>query len=249
MAKLPGVYDIFNNTWFEYCQSAYITSDPHFGEPDLKIAFPNRPNDEELVKRINAVCGKTDCLIILGDCGDTSYVSRLRAKCKILIQGNHDAGKTNYQRTTYFHNFKKALWQKEEALTEMKYNYPDCRYTIESFEDYWAVTADNMLFDAVFEGPLMLGEKLILSHEPVNIPWAYNLHGHQHNGPLSADNLHRNVALEVNDYKPVNLKTVITSGVLGNIQSLHRITVDKATSRAEARGYTLKEKVERCMKI
>ena len=42
---------------------------------------------------------------------------------------------------------------------------------------------DNHLFDEVYTGPLVIGEKIILSHEPLpNIDWALNLHGHNHNG-------------------------------------------------------------------
>lgn len=49
--NLPGVYKTFTDRWAEY-QTVWVISDTHFGENDLKEAFPNRPTDEELVKRI-----------------------------------------------------------------------------------------------------------------------------------------------------------------------------------------------------
>lgn len=250
MAKIPGVYDIFNQE-FERYQSIWLASDFHFKESDLKKAFPHRPSDEELVKRINAVCGKTDLLICLGDVGSLEYFSQLRAKTKWLILGNHDVGKTNYQRTTWKKRFDKQKFQKQEALDEMKRLYPNCRYSIdEGYQfsspfEYWDVTADNMLADRVFEGPVMLGEKILLSHEPIlAVPWCLDVHGHNHQGPRQSDCYHYNVALEVNDYKPTNLKQLVTSGVFSRIETLHRATIDGATTRARKRGYTLKEKIK-----
>ena len=37
-------------------------------------------------------------------------------------------------------------------------------------------------FNEVYTGPLTIGKKLILSHEPLNIPWSLNIHGHEHSG-------------------------------------------------------------------
>ena len=65
---LPGVYDIFNEKWCN--QTVWIFSDPHFGDADIKKAYPNRPSDEELVKLINSKVGRKDTLILLGDIGD-----------------------------------------------------------------------------------------------------------------------------------------------------------------------------------
>lgn len=232
-------------------QSVYITSDTHFNETDLKKAFPNRPSDEELVKRINSYAGKKDMLIMLGDVGNLAYMPQLRAKVKWLILGNHDGGASNYQRQIWTKKFRKDQFQKDEALSEMKKLYPNCRYSIdEGYQftapfEYWEVKADNNLCDAVFEGPLMISEKLILSHEPIpNLTWAMNLHGHSHNGPLRQDSNHYNCALEVNNYQPIGLTQLIKGGLVSNIQTLHRNTIDVATDRATKRGYKLSQKLK-----
>ena len=90
---LPGVYDIFNEKWCN--QTVWIFSDPHFGDADIKKAYPDRPSDEELVKLINSKVGRKDTLILLGDIGDVEFAKQLRGY-KVLIAGNHDAGMTNY---------------------------------------------------------------------------------------------------------------------------------------------------------
>ena len=185
---LPGVYDMFNEMWKNY-QTIHIISDTHFAEEDLKRAFPARPSDDELVRRINAKVGKKDLLIIAGDCGNLEYVKKLRGH-KILIAGNHDCGMEKYKE----------------------------------------------VFDWVFSGALIIGEKLIISHEPINnVPWAFNLHGHNHtqkkNGPR-----HLNVCADVIGYEPINLNQFLKSGPTANIYTIHRETIDGATERKRKRG-------------
>ena len=86
------------------------------------------------------------------------------------------------------------------------------------------------LFVEVYTGPLMIGEKLILSHEPVDVSWAYNIHGHDHEGKMRTN--HLNVCADVVDYRPVNLNTFLAkSGALSKVETLHRQTIDKATRR------------------
>ena len=59
------------------------------------------------------------------------------------------------------------------------------------------------LFDEIYDGPLLIAEKILLSHEPVyGLPWCLNIHGH---GKL------------------------IKGGILSDISSIHRITIDQAT--------------------
>ena len=184
--NLPGVYDTFNKLWNDY-QTVWIISDLHFNEEDLKAGFPNRPSDDELVKRINAKVGRRDVLLILGDVGDVEYVKQLRGY-KVLIAGNHDAGMSNY----------------------------------------------SDLFNEVYEGALIIGEKLILSHEPVNIPWLFNLHGHDHKGAKRAN--HLNVCADVVGYFPVNLNQFLKRGPTSKVETIHRLTIDKATARKAKRG-------------
>lgn len=227
----------------DQCQTTWIISDPHFGEQDLKDAYPNRPSDEDLVKAINKVCGKNDFLICLGDVGDQFYVPQLRAKKKWLILGNHDSGASNYLRETWTARFGKDEWQRDEALQEIKRLYPNCRYSIdEGYQftspfEYWDVKADNCLWDMVFEGPVLVSEKLILSHEPIDVPWAYNIHGHVHDVAKLENGT--NVCLDACDYKPLNFKQFMKSGAIGSVKSLHRDIIDNATERCKKRGYRL----------
>ena len=185
--SLPGVYKIFDEKWCK--QTVWIISDPHFNDQDLAEGIPSRPSGEELVKLINSCVGRKDTLICLGDVFDIECARQLRGY-KVLIMGNHDAGRTNYEE----------------------------------------------VFDEVYEGPLMIGEKLILSHEPIpGITWAVNLHGHDHQGK-SKDQYHYNFCADVIGYKPINLNQWLKQGHLSKIQSLHRTTIDKATDRKKKRG-------------
>ena len=96
------------------------------------------------------------------------------------------------------------------------------------------------VFDEVYAGALIVGEKLILSHEPVNVPWAFNIHGHVHSGEPMSDNQHFNVCGEARKcYEPVNLNQFMKAGFMSKIQTIHRDTIDKATKRARKRGHKL----------
>lgn len=237
---IQGLYKIFDH-WHQE-GTLWIFSDPHFGDSDLEMGIHNRPSAAEIVQRINVKCGRKDTLICLGDIGDVEYVKLLRAKHKILICGNHDAGRTNYERQIISRKFPQEIFQRDEALLEMQRAYPGCRYTISDEYDFendnyiWAVKADNMLFDEVYEGPLMIAEKLILSHEPVDVPWAYNIHGHIHDSKHKNDKRHFNVCSDAIGYVPINMNQWMKQGYLSHIESIHRTTIDKATERKKKRG-------------
>lgn len=243
--ELSGVYQMFNDEFFRDCQDVWIMSDPHFGDKELEAGIPGRPSAEELVKAINQKCGKTSALVCLGDVGDVSYVKKLRAQVKILICGNHDKGTEIYKRKYQNIIYDSHVFSKEQAMANAKAAYPDYDivkvYQDHSFTApfvYWRVEMDNKLFDYVFEGPLMLGEKLILSHEPIpGITWAKNIHGHVHQGPAVSDDYHYNVCLDVQDWQPVHLASYLKGG-LADIKTLHRDTVDKATIRKKKRFYS-----------
>lgn len=237
---IEGMYPIFNK-WFEQ-GAAWLYSDPHFEDEELDTVLPNRPSATEQVRRINAKCGRNDTLIILGDVGDTSYISQLRAKHKILIMGNHDAGASNYKRQIWKLKYDKTHWQKHEALEDMTRLHPNCVYTLEEQYDYfhtpfeyWLVSADNRLFDEIYTGPVTIGEKIILSHEPIpHIDWAMNIHGHDHCN-IATDPYHFNVCADVIGYEPINFNQWMKQGRLAKIQSLHRDTINKATEKAHKR--------------
>ena len=232
---IAGLYKTFDH-WHQE-GTLWIISDTHFGDADIRHGFPDRPADNELVKRINSYVGRKDTLIMLGDVGDISYVKQLRAKYKILIMGNHDCGRTNYERQVITQLFSKDLYTKEQVLDLMKTMYPNCRYSIEErkqLDSFFEVSADNMLFDEVYEGALIIGEKFILSHEPVELPWALNFHGHDHQGGFHKNSV--NCCCDVIDYKPINMNQIMKQGLAAQIDTIHRETIDKATKRKKKRG-------------
>ena len=99
------------------------------------------------------------------------------------------------------------------------------------------------IFDEVYAGALIVGEKLILSHEPVDVPWAFNIHGHAHSGVPMSDERHFNVCGDARKcYEPVNLNQFMKAGFMAKIQTIHRNTIDSATERARKRGYKLGQK-------
>ena len=240
---INGLYQPFQH-WGE-SGTTWIISDTHFNDPDLIHAYSDRPSAEEQVKLINAKCGKADTLIILGDIGDISYVPQLRAKRKILVCGNHDSGATNYKREIVYKRFERAVYQKHEVLNEMQRLYPGytCSIGEKDFVTslfYWEATADNKLFDEVYTGPVLISEKLLLSHEPINmIPWAFNIHGHVHDRQAKNDQNHFNVCADVINYTPINFNQWMKEGHCAKIVSVHRETIDNATKRARKRGYKL----------
>ena len=87
-------------------------------------------------------------------------------------------------------------------------------------------------FDEIYEGPLFISKKILLSHEPIpGLEWCFNIHGHDHSNTCCKDEYHLNVAANVCKYTPVNLKTIIKSGALAHIKSIHRVVIDEATAR------------------
>lgn len=238
--SIAGLYPMFNH-WHEE-GTVYIISDTHFGD-EVIAGEPNRPSDEELFQRIYSKVGKKDTIIHLGDVGDTSYITRLRAKRKILIMGNHDAGRTNYERIIHHERFEIER-PREDVIDAMKRLYPNCHYTavegcgFHAPFEWWDVYADNRMFDEVYEGPVMLSEKIILSHERVpNLTWAFNIHGHHHDPRTKNDKFHFNCCLNHIKYEPINFNSWMKNGHLSSVESLHRETIDNAAARARKRGY------------
>ena len=91
------------------------------------------------------------------------------------------------------------------------------------------------IFDEVYTGALIIGEKLLLSHEPIDAKWIFNLHGHNHTG-AKTDKYHLNVCADVIDYTPINFNQFLKSGALSKIQTIRRTVIDKATERKRKRG-------------
>ena len=237
---IDGLYENFK-FWSEG-GSVWIISDTHFDDPDCKLMDENWVSPQEQVKIINRMVNKNDTLICLGDCGNTDYFKQINADYKILIKGNHDGGSEKYKRDI-FYEYYSDRHTIDEIKSIIAEKYPSFKYRIE--EDYellsptYKVTLDNGLFDEVYDGPLFISKKLLLSHEPIlgNPNCFFNIHGHEHNGTMYSEN-GLNVAANVCKYKPINLKQIIKDGHLSKIKDIHRIIVDKA----------IKEK-KQCMKM
>lgn len=243
--KLPQLYDIFREKWEKY-QSIFLISDTHFDDEELAAAGlnPLRRDSEEYLKVINSKIGKRDMMIHLGDVGNLDYIRRCRAEHKVLICGNHDAGASNYKREITQEMYNASEYKKADVIADMRKKFPN--YSINVSEPiydgmgsvYYVAFADNRLFDEVYTGPLIIGEKLILSHEPVDTPWAANIHGHCHS-PNHKDGPNQyNICPDATrDFNPVPLAQILKhSGFLSHVQSLHRDTINNATKRARKRG-------------
>lgn len=88
-------------------------------------------------------------------------------------------------------------------------------------------------FDEVYTGALFIADKILLSHEPINLPFCLNIHGHDHTQRESYSEgcKHINLACNVCGYKPINLGEIIKGGAISGISSIHRQTIDKAVER------------------
>ena len=230
---VTGLYNIFNTLWG--MQTIWLYSDPHFGETEKESGLVNKPTDAEQVQRINSKVGRKDTIIFLGDIGDPSWLKGIRGY-KVLITGNHDTGISNYQRVRFQRSFDADEWQEDEVYQKMKQEYPDHCVTVEKFYDFrkpytkWVATMDNQLCDEVYSGPLTIGPKLILSHEPIEIDGMFNIHGHVHSLALSTDR-DMNICSMNTNYIPVNLNQLMKHGLTSKVDSIHRITIDNATAR------------------
>lgn len=184
----------------------WVFSDPHFADFDCKLMDKNWISPDEQVAKINAKVGKKDTLIILGDVGNLEYVKKLKGY-KVLITGNHDAGVSNYKKV---------------------YN--------EIETPYGKRMVHNGLFDEVYEGILAIGPDIILSHEPLNLPFGVNISGHNHAGPHISKTKHSviiNMAANVVHYEPLRLDKIL-EGL--KFDSVHRLAIDEAIKRKAKRN-------------
>lgn len=57
------------------------------------------------------------------------------------------------------------------------------------------------------------------------------IHGHDHSGSEEyQDNCkHLNLAANVCGYKPINLGEIIKSGILSDVENIHRMTINKGS--------------------
>lgn len=87
-------------------------------------------------------------------------------------------------------------------------------------------------FHEVYTGPLFISERILLSHEPIHLPFVLNIHGHDHSNWEVKPNAF-NMCAEKIDYTPISFKEVIQTGLLKNIPSIHRVTIDRAIAKGD----------------
>lgn len=98
------------------------------------------------------------------------------------------------------------------------------------------ITTYKDVFQETYSGPLMIAEKLILSHEPINVSWAFNIHGHCHDRRTKNGKHSFNVCAEHINYTPINLNQFMKQGHFSKVESIHRETINRATDRKRKRG-------------
>ena len=195
MSKL-NLYPCFKK-WLEF-DNIFVISDPHFNDDEMKHIRKDYIGDDEQVERINKVVHKRDCLIILGDIGDVEYIKKLKAGYKVLIMGNHDKGKTNYQRKIEdvkvfcSHGITKEEHQLIDLYTTNhllgKEDKEVDTKAKEIFDKYSTIEQrDNHLFDEVYEGTLTISSDIALSHEPYDDKFHFLIHGHDHSNIETTD--------------------------------------------------------------
>lgn len=89
-------------------------------------------------------------------------------------------------------------------------------------------------FNEVFTGPLFVGERILLSHEPIyGLNWCVNIHGHDHNGEHRPDDFHVNLCSNIVNYLPFDLSRAIRDGMISKQYGLHRHTIDAVRKESD----------------
>lgn len=244
----------------------WVYSDPHFQKDKEMQQYFNWPDSDQRLKYINDCVSKNDTFVCLGDVGDDlSYISRIKCDYKVLITGNHDKGNQNYQRQKSF--TITYVDTKEEAKQVVKtrkyiggtlsnpkeYKVPDkwIELKINQYSpDKWEVYADNHLFDEVYNGPLFINQKILLSHERIDLPFVINIHGHEHTQPFitcKSDMEYNlglmkpsdlwckdfighsyciNCAADVIRFKPIRLDELLKYVPQSSVKSIHELCIE-----------------------
>lgn len=229
---IPQLYEKFNN-WNKY-DNIWIYSDTHFDDPNCKQIDPDWPSPQEQIDLINKKVHKNDVFVLLGDIGNPEWIVKIKAGYKILIKGNHDKGNSNYLKNRIEQKYDEEDWTPILIRQKLEKEYPNSKIKINlkqySFRRpfvYYPVVIDNLLFDEVYEGPLFVGKKLLLSHEPTDIDFALNIHGHKHDfSGLGYDKYHFNVCSNTIEYTPINLKDIIQSKYYKEIEDIHKQVIN-----------------------
>lgn len=205
----------------------WIYSDPHFSDSDRYLIDKNWPSDEEQVAMINHCLGRNDTIIFLGDIGNIEVAKQIRGY-KVLILGNHDKGASNYIKSYTVHSPNRPDFITTD-LDEAEY---DREYRICETSNADVRISNDHLFDEVYEGPLMINDHIMLSHEPVSMGFGINIHGHEHRGKafkeMNDGTIRLNVCSNIIGYQKQRLDKLIDSI---SYKDLHRSVIDKAIIR------------------
>lgn len=251
----------------EHCDGSTINCPKHpLSEEDIRLL------DEMQIKNINKRVTKKDTIIFLGDIGNTECIKKIKGY-KVLIMGNHDKGASNYKRKIEEVSYFNSGDMSQQDAEQFKINglnmllYPD---RLKELLDKNRLIADkylkkrkedNHLFDEVYEGPLMITDKILLSHEPIHNlpPYIFNIHGHDHSGyefmkyvlkyfdsemaekemldnyvwTIKKEGLNKlNICAEWTAYNPVNLQNdLIKKGLFSKTKDIHKDYIDKRNGR------------------
>lgn len=231
----------------------WLYSDPHFQKDNEMEDCFSWPAAEERLARINKCVTKNDTFICLGDVGDKlDLISKIKCDYKVLITGNHDKGNKNYNRVKHFPIVYVDTFEEGQSVLKTRtyiggtssnpktYKIPDkyLNLSIRFLEDCkrWEVFADNRLFDEIYDGPLFINDKLLLSHEKIELPFVINIHGHHHSAEEaicqnSLGGYNINCACDMINFTPVRLDALLTTVPQNKVKSIHDITIEKATEK------------------
>lgn len=206
---IDALYDKFKE-WSKG-GSVYIYSDSHFSDLDCyKLRFPDEYEEAEeyFQAHQNYEKFKGPTFVEKLDEMQINNINKLCNKCDTLVILG-DIGNI-------------------ECIKKLKAGR---KILIMGNHDCGASNYKN-LFDEVYEGPLFIGKRILLSHEPVEFDYALNIHGHVHSDKKRKKELYCfNACAEYINYTPVNLKDILNSGIMKNIKDIHRDTIDEAVKR------------------
>ena len=185
-------------------EDTWVISDTHFGHDNI-IRFCGRPQDHEqiMIDRWRATVKPEDTILHLGDLayrGDWPHnlkILTLLPGQKFFIRGNHDKQNADWYYKAGFVDVGHLLGTfSEEDVTRDGKPYTN---TVRNYGFYTSLS----------------GKRVLFSHYPDNWlkDWSLNIHGHIHNNPyspkISDTSRYRNVGVEVINYTPVKISTLI----------------------------------------
>lgn len=109
------------------------------------------------------------------------------------------------------------------------FKYFNCyKVLITGNHDAGATTYEDV-FDEVYNGPLFIADRILLSHEPIYglEDICINIHGHVHNAPIVPDEGHINLAADNIGWRPINLGLLIKNGFLSATKNYHKVNLEE----------------------